>query len=105
MLVLDEATANVDLKTDNLIQETLNSLFGDSTVLVIAHRLATIIDCDRILVMKDGACGEYDHPFRLLVKDTNDDTITNQDGLFAKMVLATGYETALTLFEIAKQEY
>lgn len=103
--MLDEATANVDLKTDNTIQEALRKLFGNSTVMIIAHRLATIIDCDRILVMSDGKAGEYDHPFRLLVKNVSDDTITNQGGMFAQMVLATGNETALALFEIAKQEY
>jgi ABC-type multidrug transport system fused ATPase/permease subunit len=51
MLVLDEATANVDLETDNFIQGQLKSSFKNSTVLIIAHRLATVIDSDRILVM------------------------------------------------------
>jgi len=76
-LVLDEATANVDLETDNLIQTKLRELFSDCTVLIIAHRLATIIDADRILVMSAGKAGEFDHPYRLLVKKINDDTINN----------------------------
>jgi ATP-binding cassette subfamily C (CFTR/MRP) protein 4 len=78
LLVLDEATANVDLETDNLIQTKLRELFGGCTVLIIAHRLATIIDADRIMVMSAGRAGEFDHPYKLLVKKLGDDTITNQ---------------------------
>ena len=94
ILVLDEATANVDLETDNLIQQKLRQSFKESTVLIIAHRLATVIDADRILVMKNGVSEEFDHPFKLLAKDAADDSITNTDGYFAKMVLAAGAETA-----------
>lgn len=94
LLVLDEATANIDLETDNMIQTKLRELFSGCTVLIIAHRLATIIDCDRILVMSEGKKGEFAHPYRLLVNELGDDTITNQNGLFAKMVMATGLETA-----------
>lgn len=94
LLVLDEATANVDLETDNLIQSKLGELFGGCTVMIIAHRLATIIDADRILVMSAGRAGEFEHPYKLLVKEVGDDTITNQEGMFAQMVLATGLETA-----------
>jgi len=72
ILVLDEATANVDLETDNLIQQKLRSTFKDSTVIIIAHRLATVIDADRILVMNNGEGQEYDHPYRLLVKEEGD---------------------------------
>lgn len=61
-----------------------------ATVLIIAHRLATVIDSDRILVMNAGTGVEYDHPFRLLVDDVEDDCITKDDGYFATMVKATG---------------
>lgn len=102
ILVLDEATANVDLETDNLIQQKLRNSFENSTVILIAHRLATVIDSDRILVMDKGMGEEYDHPFKLLVNDPENDTeITNTDGLLSKMVLATGPETAASLFKIA----
>lgn len=72
ILVLDEATANVDLETDNLIQTKLRESFSESTVLIIAHRLATVIDADRILVMHNGEAQEFDHPFNLLTYDDQD---------------------------------
>ena len=93
ILVLDEATANVDLSTDNFIQFKLREQFLEShsaTVMIIAHRLATVIDADRILVMSDGTGVEYDHPFNLLAEDREDECITNDDGYFAKMIKATG---------------
>ena len=62
--------------------------------MVIAHRLATVIDADRVLVMADGTGVEYDHPFKLLVSDVEDGDITREDGYFAKMVRATGPESA-----------
>ena len=49
--------------------EKLRESFKDSTVLIIAHRLATVIDADRILVMNGGRAEEYDHPYKLLVND------------------------------------
>mmetsp|Transcript_13719 Transcript_13719/g.23394 ORF Transcript_13719/g.23394 Transcript_13719/m.23394 type:complete len:573 (-) Transcript_13719:92-1810(-) len=106
ILVLDEATANVDLETDNLIQRKIKESFADSTVIIIAHRLATVIDADRILVMADGFATEFDHPFKLLVTDPDkDEEITNVGGYFAGMVQSTGEETAKQLFRVAKQKY
>lgn len=78
---------------------------NDATVLIIAHRLATVIDADRILVMANGTGVEYDHPFNLLAEDPEDDCITRDDGYFAKMLNATGPETAERLFKIAKEKY
>ena len=104
--MLDEATANVDLETDNLIQQKLRTSFESSTVILIAHRLATVIDADRILVMDKGRGEEFDHPFKLLCNDPENDTeITNKEGLLSKMIMATGKETAESLFNIAKQKY
>lgn len=91
ILVLDEATANVDLETDNFIQEKLKESFKNCTVMIIAHRLATVIDSDRILVMDAGQGKEFDHPFKLLAEEDSDTTISKKDengnvGVFAKMV-------------------
>uniref|UniRef100_UPI0037E8C348 multidrug resistance-associated protein 1-like n=1 Tax=Semicossyphus pulcher TaxID=241346 RepID=UPI0037E8C348 len=66
ILVLDEATAAVDLKTDQLIQSTIRTQFDDCTVLTIAHRLNTIMDYTRVIVMDRGSIAEMDSPSQLL---------------------------------------
>uniref|UniRef100_A0A8C3KL46 Canalicular multispecific organic anion transporter 1 n=1 Tax=Calidris pygmaea TaxID=425635 RepID=A0A8C3KL46_9CHAR len=68
ILILDEATAAVDLETDHLIQTTIRSEFADCTVLTIAHRLHTIMDSNRVLVLQAGRIVEYDSPEELLQK-------------------------------------
>lgn len=65
-LVLDEATSNVDMATDAFIQGVLREQFSTTTVLTIAHRLQTIADYDKILVMHAGRVVEVGHPFKLL---------------------------------------
>ena len=68
ILVLDEATANVDLETDRMIQETIRNRFKECTVLTIAHRIATIADSDKILLLKDGRIKEEGKPDEVLRK-------------------------------------
>jgi len=68
ILVLDEATANVDIETDSLIQKSIREKFKDCTVLTIAHRLATIRDSDTILVMDDGRLKKHGSPDEILPK-------------------------------------
>ncbi|XP_060851388.1 probable multidrug resistance-associated protein lethal(2)03659 [Rhopalosiphum padi] len=96
ILVLDEATANVDSQTDALIQNTIRNKFRSCTVLTIAHRLNTVMDSDRVLVMDAGTIVEFDHPYNLL---------KNKDGFFYKMVEQTGPETSDFLHNIAVESF
>ncbi|KAK9485960.1 P-loop containing nucleoside triphosphate hydrolase protein [Lipomyces starkeyi] len=66
ILVLDEATAAVDVETDQILQETIRKEFKDRTILTIAHRLNTIIDSDKIVVLSAGKVAEFDSPENLL---------------------------------------
>nr|CAD7198501.1 unnamed protein product [Timema douglasi] len=66
VLILDEATAAVDLETDDLIQRTIREEFKDCTVMTIAHRLNTILDSDRVIVLDKGEVIEFDTPEALL---------------------------------------
>ncbi|CAF1269635.1 unnamed protein product [Adineta steineri] len=65
IIILDEATAAIDMETDRLIQLTIRSAFKNATVITIAHRLHTILDSTKILVLSDGCVQEYDEPIRL----------------------------------------
>lgn len=96
ILVLDEATANVDPYTDGLIQKTIRDKFRDCTVLTVAHRLNTVMDSDKILVMRAGRLEEYEHPYLLLQKP---------EGHFYGLVQTTGEATSKTLEDIARQNY
>ncbi|NXH86074.1 MRP3 protein, partial [Edolisoma coerulescens] len=66
ILILDEATAAIDLETDDLIQMTIRTQFEDCTVLTIAHRLNTIMDYTRVLVLDNGTIAEFDTPANLI---------------------------------------
>ncbi|ESO87511.1 hypothetical protein LOTGIDRAFT_96503, partial [Lottia gigantea] len=92
VLVLDEATAHVDSQTDDLIQGTIRAKFINSTVLTIAHRLHTVMDCDRILVLSDGEVKEFDTPYNLLLDD---------DGYFTNLVEQTGPNQSAELRQMA----
>ncbi|KAI8121627.1 putative multidrug resistance-associated protein lethal(2)03659 [Lucilia cuprina] len=96
LLILDEATANVDPITDALIQNTIRKKFAACTVLTIAHRLHTVMDSDRILVIDAGVAVEFDHPYVLLQKSS---------GYLRKLVEQTGSDTAATLFQVAQKSY
>uniref|UniRef100_A0A667ZZS7 ATP-binding cassette, sub-family C (CFTR/MRP), member 10 n=1 Tax=Myripristis murdjan TaxID=586833 RepID=A0A667ZZS7_9TELE len=69
ILCIDEATASVDQRTDKLLQQTIRDTFQDKTVLTIAHRINTIMDSDRVLVMHAGKVVEFDTPAALCQSD------------------------------------
>uniref|UniRef100_A0A6N2KZ94 ABC-type xenobiotic transporter n=1 Tax=Salix viminalis TaxID=40686 RepID=A0A6N2KZ94_SALVM len=92
ILVLDEATASVDVRTDALIQKTIREEFRSCTMLVIAHRLNTIIDCDRILVLEAGQVLEHGTPEELL--------LPNEGSTFSRMVQSTGPANAQYLYSL-----
>nr|XP_039268765.1 multidrug resistance-associated protein 4-like [Styela clava] len=95
ILVIDEATANVDLRTDRLIQVTIREKFKYCTVLTIAHRIHTIIDSDRVMVLDAGKVIEFDHPHTLL---------RNYETMFSKMVETTANGAAV-LKKMAEEAY
>ncbi|PTB66969.1 P-loop containing nucleoside triphosphate hydrolase protein [Trichoderma citrinoviride] len=86
ILLLDEATSAVDMATDRLIQQSIRQEFSDSTLLVIAHRLSTVVDFDRILVIKEGKTAEFGTPKELL---------EIENGLFREMVSQSGEKEEL----------
>ncbi|XP_008557311.1 ATP-binding cassette sub-family C member 4 [Microplitis demolitor] len=96
ILIMDEATANVDPATDELIQKTIRNKFRNCTVLTIAHRLNTIMDSDRVLVMDSGRIVEFDHPHLLL---------QNQEGYFSRMLKETGKAMNDKLKLISQETY
>lgn len=95
ILILDEATANVDAETDNLIQTTIRTQFSHCTVLTIAHRLHTVMDSDRVLVMDAGRMVEFAHPHDLL----------QRNGFLRRLVDQTGAVTSSYLMSMAEQNY
>ncbi len=79
--MLDEATAAVDVETDALLQATLRSnIFENRTIITIAHRINTILDSDRIIVLQQGKVAEFDTPMELI----------SRRGLFYELVREAG---------------
>ncbi|XP_071390037.1 ATP-binding cassette sub-family C member 5-like isoform X2 [Centroberyx affinis] len=71
VLILDEATAAMDSETDALVQETLRSSFQHCTTLTIAHRLHTVLNCHRVMVLNQGQVVEFDEPSKLLANENS----------------------------------
>ncbi|XP_023233961.1 multidrug resistance-associated protein 4-like [Centruroides sculpturatus] len=96
ILVMDEATSNIDNTTDSRIQKIVREKLQSSTVLTIAHRLHTIIDSDRVLVLDKGKIQEFDMPYKLL---------ENKEGTFYNLVKNTGNTSMKQLNNAAKDKY
>ena len=94
VILLDEATASIDYKSDAMIQQTIRQEFSNSTILTIAHRLRSIVDYDKILVMDAGRVVEYDNPYVLISK---------KNSLFYSMCENSGELDSLT--KLAKETY
>ncbi|KOM55294.1 hypothetical protein LR48_Vigan10g118600 [Vigna angularis] len=69
ILVLDEATASIDNATDLILQKTIRTEFADCTVITVAHRIPTVMDCTMVLSISDGRLVEYDEPTKLMAKE------------------------------------
>ncbi|XP_066910570.1 ATP-binding cassette sub-family C member 4-like [Clytia hemisphaerica] len=94
ILFIDEATSNVDNETDALVQETIRRKFKECTVITIAHRLNTVMDSDRIMVLDNGKMVELDEPAILL---------ENSNGYFRKLVDQAGRNEAQRLVNVAEE--
>ncbi|KAF3992366.1 hypothetical protein FT663_02293 [Candidozyma haemuli var. vulneris] len=94
VILLDEATASIDYQSDAMIQQTIREEFSGSTILTIAHRLRSIIDYDKILVMDAGKVVEYDDPYAL---------IANKETLFYSMCENSGELEVLA--KLAKESF
>ncbi|CAK8573422.1 unnamed protein product [Lathyrus sativus] len=69
ILVLDEATASIDNATDLILQKTIRTEFADCTVITVAHRIPTVMDCTKVLSISDGKLVEYDDPMKLMKRE------------------------------------
>jgi len=105
VLIMDEATANMDYDTDFFVQKKIEERFGHATQFTIAHRLQTIANYDKVLVLDRGRKMEFDEPYKLLVKNIDDREATNVNGYFAGMVQNTGPISSKKIFEITRDAY
>ncbi|XP_017487197.1 PREDICTED: multidrug resistance-associated protein 4-like [Rhagoletis zephyria] len=96
ILILDECTAAVDPRTDSLIQQTIRNEFANNTVLTIAHRLNTIIDNERVMVLDQGRLVQFDSPYEL---------IKQKSGIFSELFDNHTQEVKNELLKAAEKVY
>jgi ABC-type multidrug transport system fused ATPase/permease subunit len=96
LIILDEATSSVDFDTDHKIQQTIRTEFNSSALLCIAHRIRTVADYDRILVLDHGEVKEFDTPYTLM---------TREGSIFQQMCLRSGeYDELLTIAKTKEEQ-
>jgi len=106
VLVMDEATASCDIETDAIIQKAIRNNFNDATVITIAHRLNTIIDYDKILVLDKGRVLEFDTPINLLYQENQYGELEpNYSTEFSRLIDETGPINAENLRQLALQNH
>ena len=96
VLLLDEATASVDHAADERIQRAIRGAMRQTTLLTVAHRLHTVLDHDRVLVLADGSCQEIGTPYELLERPGS---------ALSELVDSVGGRTAARLRAIAKKAH
>ncbi|XP_046982088.1 putative uncharacterized protein YKR104W isoform X1 [Schistocerca americana] len=96
VLIMDEATANIDHETDAIIQRTWRKLFARCTVIIIAHRIHTVMDCDKVLVMNNGKVEQFGHPYQLL---------REPGGALHRLAAEAGEDVLQSFLERARQTY
>lgn len=76
-MLLDEATSSVDIETEDVIRKIINEDFFEATLIIVAHRISTVKNCNRIMVLDSGQVMEYDSPEKLL---------NNPNSFFSKLI-------------------
>jgi ABC-type multidrug transport system fused ATPase/permease subunit len=102
VILLDEVSANMDATTDLFVQDTIRTALQGVTCFIIAHKLSTVMNCDRILVLEDGKAVEFDAPSALLRLQPCQESNSVVAGVFERMVNSTGEEYAKYLRSIAR---
>ena len=90
IVMMDEATSNIDNESDRLIQEVVRNRFSECTMLIIAHRMRTVVGCDKIIVMENGTCKEF---------GTGGELLDNEESLFRKLIMKCGASESKLLMD------
>ncbi|KRX09201.1 P-loop containing nucleoside triphosphate hydrolase [Pseudocohnilembus persalinus] len=106
ILLFDEATGMLDRQSSDVINKKVQTLFQNTTILTVAHRLQSVAFYDKIIMLEKGELIEQGHPYKLLVNDPKrDQTITNTSGYFSLMVQQEGKKTMQKFFKVCQQNY
>ena len=105
ILLVDEAMAHIDIANEVQIQRKICKKFKDATIINKTNRVWTLTNYDKIFVVKSGVHFEYDEPYRLLVNNIGDLEITNKDGYFASLVLATNSRISKIILLLTMKAY